>query len=74
MQADFLAVIHGLRSYEGVRKRAATVVVGGCPLRVASLEDVVKSKRAANRPKDLAVLPILEATIDARREEGRTKR
>jgi hypothetical protein len=68
LQADFMGVIHGLRSFEGVKKRASTLEVGGATLRVASLEDIVKSKKAANRPKDRAVLPPLEATIDAKRE------
>ncbi|HVH48026.1 MAG TPA: hypothetical protein VM925_37085 [Labilithrix sp.] len=72
LQADFLGVIHGLRSYEGVRRRASTVEIGAHPLRVASLEDIVKSKRAANRPKDRAVLPVLEATLDAKREKADT--
>ncbi len=67
LQADFLGVIHGLRSYEGVRKRATTLVVGGASLRVASLEDILKSKKAANRPKDRAVLPILKATLNEKR-------
>lgn len=34
------------------------------PVAVASLDDVISSKRAANRPKDLAVLPILEELRD----------
>jgi hypothetical protein len=68
LQADFLGVIHGVRSFEGARRRASTVEIGGHPLRVASLEDIVKSKRAANRPKDRAVLPVLEAAIDAKRQ------
>ncbi len=42
-----------------------TVVV-----RVARLEDIIESKRAADRPKDRAVLPVLEAL----REELRRKR
>jgi hypothetical protein len=32
-------------------------------LLVASLEDVIKSKEAAGRKKDLAVLPILRDTL-----------
>lgn len=51
LQADFLGVIHGLRSYEGVRRRATTVEIDGQPLRVASLEDILKSKKAADRPR-----------------------
>ena len=69
LQADFLGAIHGLRSFEGVKRRASTVDIGGQSLRVACLEDIVKSKRAANRPKDRAVLPVLEATLDAKRRE-----
>ncbi len=68
LQADFLSVIHGLRSYEGVRSRSVDVVIGGFSLRVASLADIVKSKKAASRPKDVAVLPILERALDAQRK------
>jgi hypothetical protein len=34
---------------------------------VASLEDVIRSKEAAGRPKDLAQLPILRDTLRVRR-------
>jgi hypothetical protein len=53
LQLDFMATIHGLRSYEGVRDRAAVIEVGGVPVRVASLADIIKSKRAAG----LAIWP-----------------
>jgi hypothetical protein len=39
--------------------------IGGASLLVASLDDVIGSKRAAKRPRDLAVLEILEATRDS---------
>lgn len=68
LQADFLSVIHGLKSYEGVRSRSVDIEIGGYGLRVASLPDIVKSKKAANRPKDLAVLPILERALDAQKK------
>jgi hypothetical protein len=32
-------------------------------LKVASLGDIIASKKAAGRPKDLAVLPVLEETL-----------
>ena len=38
--------------YEGVRYCAAVIEVGGVPVRVASLADTIKSKRAAGRPRD----------------------
>ncbi len=63
LQLDFVTMIHGMRSYEGIRNRSATIDVLGAPLRVASLTDILKSKRAANRPQDLAVLHVLEQTL-----------
>jgi Nucleotidyl transferase of unknown function (DUF2204) len=64
LQLDFMATIHGLRSYEGVRDRASVIEVGGVPVRVASLADIIKSKRAAGRPRDLAVLDVLETALE----------
>ncbi len=60
LQLDFMATIHGLRSYEGVRDRARRVEVGGATILVATLPDIIKSKRAAGRPRDRAVLDVLE--------------
>lgn len=70
LQVDFMATIHGIRSFEGVRERATTVDIDDVSILVASLEDIVHSKRAARRPRDLAVIPILEKTL----EESRTPR
>jgi len=64
LQVDFMATIHGVRSFEGVRDRA-TLIDMGAPLRVASLADIIKSKRAAGRPRDLAVLEVLERAQEA---------
>lgn len=64
LQVDFMGTIHGVRSFEGLRDRAVTVEIDGVPLRVASLADIIRSKRAARRPRDLAVLDILEKTLE----------
>lgn len=64
LQLDFMATIHGIRSLEGVRSRAATIEIDGIAVRVASLADIIRSKKAAGRPRDLAVLEILEATLE----------
>lgn len=61
LQVDFMSTIHGVRSFAGLRDRSTAVVLGGAALRVASLADIIASKRAARRPRDLAVIDILEA-------------
>jgi hypothetical protein len=61
LQVDMMGTIHGVRSFAGVRDRATRMEVGGAPLLVAALTDIIRSKRAARRPRDLAVLPLLEA-------------
>ena len=65
LQLDFMVRIHGPRSYEGLRDRAGTITIDGESLRVAALADIIKSKRAAGRPRDLAVMPILERAYEA---------
>jgi len=60
LQVDFMGTIHGIRSFEGVRARATVVEIDGVPILVASLADIVRSKKAAGRPRDRAVLEILE--------------
>lgn len=62
MQLDFMAKLDGIRSFEGLKARAASVEFGNHKLWVASLADIIKSKRAVGRSKDLAVLDILEQT------------
>jgi predicted nucleotidyltransferase len=64
IQLDFMPVLHGIRTYEGLRSRAERVTFGDSHLYVAALEDVIRSKRALGRPRDRAVLEILEKTRD----------
>jgi hypothetical protein len=63
LQLDFMTAIDGVRSFEGLRKRASAVRFGETTLYVAALADIIKSKAAAGRPRDLAVLGILETTL-----------
>lgn len=60
LQVDLMAKIHGVRSFAGLRARATAVDVGGVSTLVASLDDIIRSKRAARRPRDRAVLETLE--------------
>jgi predicted nucleotidyltransferase len=63
LQLDFMAKIDGVRSFESLRSRATAVAFGAYQLKIASLADVIKSKRAAGRSRDLAVLEVLEKTL-----------
>lgn len=63
LQVDFMPVIHGVKSFPSLKSRAERVTVREEPLLLASLEDIIRSKRAASRARDLAVLPVLEETL-----------
>lgn len=62
LQADFMPVIHGIRSFEGLKSRADCKTVNGLPVLVASLDDIIASKEAAGRERDVAILPVLKKT------------
>ncbi len=49
--------------YEALATDAVTIEVDAIGIPVASLADVVESKRAAGRPKDIVALPALEARL-----------
>lgn len=75
LQVDFMGTIHGIRSFEGVRDRAVSIDLDGASMLVASLDDIIRSKRAARRPRDLAVLETLEKTREeAARPQNTTRR
>jgi hypothetical protein len=49
LQADFMPVIHGVKSFKSLRSRAQRVEIAGHALLVANLKDIIASKRAAGR-------------------------
>jgi hypothetical protein len=75
VQLDFMTVIDGVSSFESLRKRAAKIRFGDAEIFVAALADIIQSKKAAGSSRDLAVLEILEKTLDetARHQEGKTR-
>lgn len=68
LQLDFMGSIHGIRSFEGLRDRGSVLRIAGIEICVASLDDVIRSKRAAGRPRDLAVLDLLEKAREKKTE------
>jgi predicted nucleotidyltransferase len=68
LQIDFMVRIHGAKSFASLRSRASRLDLGGHTLLVADLADVIRSKRAADRPRDRAVLDILERALDEKKQ------
>src|SRR6476660_1140233 len=58
LQIDFMATVDGVRSLASLRSRAELVEFEDARLLVATLSDVIQSKKAAGRPQDVAVLKI----------------
>ena len=68
IQVDFMSVLHGIKSFENLRSDAVEVVFDEYRLKVASLEKIIRSKKALGRPKDKAVIDILEKTLDEKKK------
>ena len=58
----------GTEGFVDLAQRARIVTVDGVEAPLADLADIIRSKRAAGRPKDHAVLPSLEEAL--RRRDG----
>ena len=65
---DVVLTAHGLNDFATEYEGSVVREVDGIQLRVLPLERVIASKRVTNRPKDVAALPVLEATMAARTE------
>lgn len=64
LQVDLTGQVHGVKSFNSLRSKAIRVDIEGRTLLVASLADIIKSKREANRPQDQAVLHVLQFTLE----------
>lgn len=63
---DISFVPNGTTGYEDLVRDAAADRIHGIEVRVASLADIIRSKQAANRPKDQRVLPTLREILASR--------
>jgi predicted nucleotidyltransferase len=73
LQLDFMPELHGIASFETLRAKAIEVYFGGVAVQVADLSDIIRSKRALGRDKDLAVLDVLEKTRREKEEQSKAK-
>jgi hypothetical protein len=60
----------GTHGYDDLVQRTTDLAIDGTIVPVASLADIIRSKEAANRPKDRATLPILYALQDEIAKRG----
>lgn len=63
---DITFVPSGTRGYDDLVRDAEHMRVRGIDVPVASLADVIRSKEAAGRERDRAVLPVLRALLERR--------
>jgi predicted nucleotidyltransferase len=61
---DILGTPSGTSGYDDLIETATTIELAGFAVSVASVDDLMRMKRAAGRAKDLAAMPVLEALKD----------
>jgi hypothetical protein len=61
---DITFSIDGVGGHARLLRKARHMKVFGVGIEVAALEDIIESKRAVARPKDLRALPELEALLE----------
>lgn len=54
----------GTQGFEDLSKNSVAVRVRGVEINVAALQDIIRSKEAANRPKDQRTLPVLRQLLE----------
>jgi hypothetical protein len=55
--------------YEQIVGDANEVIIGSYPVKLLSLAHLITTKEAAGRPKDLAVLPLIRAALEAKQQD-----
>ena len=69
---DLLATPAGVGGFDELDRRAVAFDLGEVTIRVASIDDLIRMKRAAGRPKDLIEVEVLAAVRDELADRERT--
>jgi predicted nucleotidyltransferase len=69
---DLLGVMSAIGGYEDVVGQALDLELDGHRVKVLSLEQLIATKTAAGRPKDLAVIPVLRATLELQQNQDKS--
>ncbi len=68
-ELDLMITVPGVGNYTQVKDASTEIEVFGTRLLVLDLSALVASKKAVGRPKDLLILPEIEATLRLREQE-----
>jgi hypothetical protein len=71
---DIVLTMHGLESFPKELQNCVEVPLGRHKLKVLRVDRILASKRAANRPKDRLVIPVLEDSLAASKVAERRKK
>ncbi len=63
---DIRKSVDGIGGYENVKRASTVLTMGSRVFRLLSVDGLIQSKRAMNRPQDRAALPELEAMREVR--------
>jgi hypothetical protein len=69
---DVVLTMSGLGTFDDEYRAAKSLSLDGVSVRVLPLHRIIVSKRVANRPKDRAALPALEAALSVIEDEEET--
>ncbi len=73
MVVDFVFRLGHKQTFDRVRANSSIIKIGNFYIRVASLKDILLAKKQANRPKDRAVLKLIEDTIRVKNAIEKTR-
>ena len=60
---DIVVHLHGLGSFDEESRDAKLIAIGSLTIPVLPLARIIASKQATGRPKDIAILPALQAAL-----------
>lgn len=66
---DILGFVGDKQRYGDIQDKVTQITAGGVSLQVIELEELIEQKRALGRPKDQAVLSVLEAVLRHRKRQ-----